>query len=109
MYLFDITNPKRDGALENDIPIHEYQHGITNRLTGGSSNAECLEADISAGLDEGFSDSVAVFINRRKNHTRHDPVLMGEYVGDGKGIRTRPYSTDMNVNNLTCKCILPHL
>ena len=28
MYLFDATDPKRDGSMENDIPIHEYQHGI---------------------------------------------------------------------------------
>ncbi len=28
MYLFDSTDPKRDGAMENDIVIHEYQHGI---------------------------------------------------------------------------------
>lgn len=27
MYLFTSTSPQRDGALENDIPSHEYTHG----------------------------------------------------------------------------------
>ncbi|KAH7087252.1 hypothetical protein BKA62DRAFT_762374 [Auriculariales sp. MPI-PUGE-AT-0066] len=27
MFLWDITNPERDGALENDIFLHEYTHG----------------------------------------------------------------------------------
>ncbi|KAH7092747.1 hypothetical protein BKA62DRAFT_761164 [Auriculariales sp. MPI-PUGE-AT-0066] len=27
IFLWDITNPERDGALENDIFLHEYTHG----------------------------------------------------------------------------------
>lgn len=125
MYLFDLAHPIRDGAMENDIPIHEYQHGIrcvstrlqnvkttthklcSNRLTGGAGNAECLEDDISAGLDEGWSDAIAVFINRQKHHTRHDPVIIGEFVANGEGIRSRPFSTDLKVNELTCMVYLP--
>ncbi len=37
MFLWDFTNPRRDGALENDIVVHENTHGITNRLTGGGT------------------------------------------------------------------------
>lgn len=37
MFLWDHTNPRRDGALENDIVVHENTHGITNRLTGGGT------------------------------------------------------------------------
>ncbi|KZV62020.1 hypothetical protein PENSPDRAFT_739585 [Peniophora sp. CONT] len=37
MFLWDITNPERDGALENDIVSHENTHGITNRMTGGGT------------------------------------------------------------------------
>ncbi|KAJ7799933.1 Fungalysin metallopeptidase-domain-containing protein [Mycena olivaceomarginata] len=35
MFLWDLTNPERDGALENDIVTYENTHGITNRMTGG--------------------------------------------------------------------------
>ena len=37
MFLWDLTNPERDGALENDIVVHENTHGISNRMTGGGT------------------------------------------------------------------------
>ena len=103
LYLFDKTNPPRDSAMENDISIHEYQHGISNRLTGGASNAECLEDDISSGLDEGWSDAMAIFISRNTSHTRNDDVIIGDYVCNGANLRTLPYSTNLERNNLKCK------
>ena len=41
MFIFDYTNPERDGSLENDIIVHENTHGITNRMTGGGT-ARCV-------------------------------------------------------------------
>ncbi len=35
MYIWTLTTPNRDGALQNDIIVHEFTRGITNRLTGG--------------------------------------------------------------------------
>ncbi|KAJ6632588.1 Fungalysin metallopeptidase-domain-containing protein [Mycena sp. CBHHK59/15] len=50
MYLWDLTDPMRDGALENDIVVHEIMtHGITNRITGGGTG-RCLEIVESQGL-----------------------------------------------------------
>ncbi|KAJ1720619.1 hypothetical protein LPJ61_006137, partial [Coemansia biformis] len=40
MFLWNQTTPMRDGGLEQDIVIHEFTHGISNRLTGGPSNAD---------------------------------------------------------------------
>ena len=37
MFLWDLTGPERDGALENDIIVHENTHGISNRMTGGGT------------------------------------------------------------------------
>lgn len=34
--------PTRDGALENDVVLHELMHGVTNRMTGGGT-AKCLQ------------------------------------------------------------------
>lgn len=43
----------RDGALENDIVVHENTHGMTNRMTGGGT-ADCLQTVEAAGLGEGM-------------------------------------------------------
>ena len=37
MYLWTLSTPNRDGDLSNDIIVHEYTHGLTNRMTGGGS------------------------------------------------------------------------
>ncbi|KAL1916156.1 uncharacterized protein VTP21DRAFT_6160 [Calcarisporiella thermophila] len=38
MHLGTSNNPKRDGDLDAGIIVHEFTHGISNRLTGGPSN-----------------------------------------------------------------------
>ena len=47
----------RDGDFENGIIIHEYGHGISNRLTGGPA-VNCLSGNEQAG--EGWSDYFAI-------------------------------------------------
>ena len=54
MYLWDRSNPERDGDLDNGIIIHEYGHGISTRLVGGPSNVNCLTNNQQPG--EGLSD-----------------------------------------------------
>ena len=61
MYVFDKTTPKRDGSLQNDIIMHEYAHGISKRLTGGSAQANCLQSLEARGLGEGWSDTLAIY------------------------------------------------
>ncbi len=58
MFLWDQTNPERDGALENDIVAHENTHGLTNRLTGGGTG-RCLQTTEAGGMGEGWSDTFA--------------------------------------------------
>jgi hypothetical protein len=43
MYLFTTSTIRKDGDLDNGVISHEYTHGISNRLTGGPSNAGCLQ------------------------------------------------------------------
>ena len=47
----------RDGDFENGIIIHEYGHGVSNRLTGGPA-VNCLTGNEQAG--EGWSDYYAI-------------------------------------------------
>ncbi|KAJ7235518.1 Fungalysin metallopeptidase-domain-containing protein [Mycena rebaudengoi] len=53
MRLFIHSLPKGDGALENDVVVHEAMHGVTNRMTGGGT-ARCLRAPEAGGMGEGW-------------------------------------------------------
>lgn len=99
MFIFDITTPTRDGSLDNSVPIHEFTHGISNRMTGGSRNGACLQTDEAGGMGEGWSDAMAIFLLRNAKSTRLEEATMGAYVVDAPaGIRSMPYSTNMTVN-----------
>lgn len=56
MYLWVATTPDIDGNLDADVVIHEYTHGLSNRLHG---NATGLQLDIARGMGEGWSDFYA--------------------------------------------------
>ncbi|KAH7087250.1 Fungalysin metallopeptidase-domain-containing protein [Auriculariales sp. MPI-PUGE-AT-0066] len=99
MFLWDITNPERDGALENDIALHEYAHGITDRLTGGDTG-ECLQSDEAGGMGEGWSDSIAFWMQQTADTVSN--YTMGSFVvNDAKGIHSHPYSTSKTVSPYT--------
>jgi extracellular elastinolytic metalloproteinase len=96
MFLWDFTSPNRDGALENDIVIHENTHGVTNRMTGGGTGA-CLQTTESGGMGEGWSDAMADWA-WQKSATIADFDL-GVYVYT-QNIRSHPYSTSATTNPL---------
>ncbi|KAF9443169.1 hypothetical protein P691DRAFT_764533 [Macrolepiota fuliginosa MF-IS2] len=99
MFLWDLTNPERDGALENDIVVHENTHGVTNRMTGGGTG-RCLQTTEAGGMGEGWSDAMADWTE--KTSATVADYVMGQYViNDPAGIRTHPYSTSSSVNPLT--------
>ncbi|KAF8625348.1 hypothetical protein AX15_005430 [Amanita polypyramis BW_CC] len=99
MYIWDLTSPRRDGAMENDILIHELTHGITNRMTGGGTG-RCLQSVEAAGMGEGWSDAMANWMKQQNDSTVRD-FAVGQYVtGNNGGIRRHPYSTDPKVNPL---------
>ncbi|KIP05598.1 hypothetical protein PHLGIDRAFT_128797 [Phlebiopsis gigantea 11061_1 CR5-6] len=98
MYLWDQTNPERDGALENDIVIHENTHGVTNRMTGGGTG-RCLQTTEAGGMGEGWSDALAEWMNQ-KSSTVSDFVMGQWVIDDAAGIRSHPYSTSATTNPL---------
>ncbi|KAJ3320774.1 hypothetical protein HDV06_005067 [Boothiomyces sp. JEL0866] len=103
MYLWDYTTPQRDGSLESSIPLHEYTHGISNRLTGGSRQANCLETNEAGGMGEGWSDTTANYLTRVAGETRDTATsALGNWVmNQPNGVRQYVYSTDMKKNPLT--------
>jgi Fungalysin metallopeptidase (M36)/PA domain/Fungalysin/Thermolysin Propeptide Motif len=94
----------RDGDLDNGIIIHEYGHGISNRLTGGPT-VNCLTGNEQAG--EGWSDYFAItMLLDPAVDDPNQPRGMGPYAlfqadRHGNGIRPRPYSRDMSIQPFT--------
>lgn len=86
-----------DGSLDTEIVVHEYGHGISNRLTGGPGNASCLQNQEQMG--EGWSDYFALVMTIYDGDVGANVRGMAFYAsGDPNGIRTYPYSTNFAVN-----------
>ncbi|KXN84342.1 hypothetical protein AN958_12696 [Leucoagaricus sp. SymC.cos] len=96
-YYFDYAKDLRDTAIDNSIIIHELTHGISNRLTGGSSG-RCLQTTGASGMGEGWSDMMADWMAQTSAQTK-DFVIGVFLSGIPEGIRY-PYSTDISVNPL---------
>ncbi len=83
--------------------MHEYGHGVSNRLTGGRFNTGCLGNEEQMG--EGWSDYIGLMLTMQSTDTAVQPRGIGTYVSyedtDGPGIRPTPYSTDFGVNPVT--------
>ncbi|KAG9119736.1 hypothetical protein FRC07_005084 [Ceratobasidium sp. 392] len=101
MFTWTYTSPNRDGALENDIVVHEYGHGISNRLTGGGTG-RCLGGTEAGGMGEGWSDALANWTEQESAADAAADFTMGSYVvNKAAGIRSYPYSTSKTKNPLT--------
>ncbi|CAE6377925.1 unnamed protein product [Rhizoctonia solani] len=99
MFTWTYTTPNKDGALENDIVVHEYGHGVSNRLTGGGTG-RCLQTTEAGGMGEGWSDALAD-ITEMNSATLSDFTLGSFVTGQAGGIRSHPYSTSKTTNPLT--------
>lgn len=105
MYIWNAGSPVRDGDFDQGVIIHEYTHGLSNRLTGGPSRANCLSTLEAGGMGEGWSDAFPTAIRIKTSDTRAKNYLMGEWVNNGAGIRRYPYSTSMTTNPTTYSTI----
>ncbi len=93
----------KDGDFDNLVIVHEYGHGISNRLTGGPGTTGCLGN--SEQMGEGWSDWYGVVLTIEPGDIGTDERGVGTYLfgqgAGGPGIRPFPYSTDMAVNPQT--------
>ena len=112
MYLWTAPNPDRDGDVDNGIVVHEYGHGISNRLTGNGSS--CLQNAEQMG--EGWSDYYALMYTQNwatanLNTGFNSPRGIGTYANNqgptGLGIRSQRYCTDFTVNNRVYATTIP--
>jgi extracellular elastinolytic metalloproteinase len=114
MGLQQIPGPdRRAGSFDNGVVIHEYTHGLSNRLTGGPDNSSCLyNADVNGDgsadgeqMGEGWSDFYALAFTTEPGDQGSDARGIGTYATGqkvtGGGIRHYPYSTDINISPVT--------
>ena len=92
-----------DSDYDNLVIVHEYGHGISNRLTGGPLEDDCLRHEEQAG--EGWSDWLGLVMTTTSANNADEPRGIGTFVSleptDGPGIRPFPYSRDMGINPIT--------
>ncbi len=103
MFIWTYTSPSRDSDLDNGVIVHEYGHGISNRLVGGPSNVNCLGNNEQMG--EGWSDWFALMMTIQPGDQAGDPRGIGTYLTgqspSGNGIRPAPYTTNTGINGYT--------
>jgi hypothetical protein len=95
---------KQDGSFDNGVMIHEYGHGISNRLTGDGYS--CLQWPQSKEqMGEGWSDFFALMLTNKAGDNASVARGMGTYVSgegiSGDGIRPAKYSPDFTINDFT--------
>jgi extracellular elastinolytic metalloproteinase len=83
----------RPTALDADVVLHEYVHGVTTRLVGGLGNPSSLEPVQSAALGEGWSDYFALTLQNHLHGT--DRTRLGTWsTGTPEGLRVHAYDED---------------
>ena len=67
--------------------VHEYTHGVANRLVGGGQSSLPLSSPQSRGMGEGWADFIAC--------TVCDVTVIGAWViNQPEGFRLAPYTSD---------------
>ncbi|MCP1300108.1 T9SS-dependent M36 family metallopeptidase [Chryseobacterium sp. S0630] len=93
-----------DASLDNGIIIHEYGHGISNRMTGIGS--DCLNSYSSnEQMGEGWSDFFALMLTNKPGDNASVARGVGTFAlgqnTNGGGLRSTKYSPDFTINNYT--------
>ena len=104
MFIWTYSTPKRDCAFDAGVIIHEYTHGLSNRLTGGPANSNCLTVLEAGGMGEGWGDFMAIASHLKTTDKRTTNYPLGDWIyNNPAGIRQYLYSTSLTTNPLTYK------
>ncbi|HNH82762.1 MAG TPA: M36 family metallopeptidase [Acidobacteriota bacterium] len=109
LYFWTRAVPSLDSSLDAEIILHEYTHGLTNRLVGGPQDVTALNPVQSSGMGEGWSDWFALSILTRAEDPVDGAFPFGSYVAQNfeRGLRRFAYSTNLQINPLTFADIDP--
>jgi hypothetical protein len=98
MYLWGTSGgPYVDSSFDPDVILHEYTHGVFRRLILAIGGVQ------GGAMNEGNSDFFALNYLTPPSASTDGSFPAATYSKQNfiKGIRTRPYSTDFSVNDLT--------
>jgi hypothetical protein len=100
----------RDFGLSNDVIVHEFSHGLTERLVAGPATLN-LAGPIVRQFDamhEGMGDYWGMMFTMKNTQAPGDAIEVGPYIGHfftpvdedrvNPGVRRNPYSYDTTVN-----------
>ena len=113
MFIFPGPSPARDGDLDAEVILHEYAHGLSDRLIGGGVGISQLQ---TFGLGEGWSDFYGEALLTEFTDDPGGNYAVGGYLtyqfsglkqNYYYGIRRYPYTTNLDLNPLTFKDIDP--
>ncbi len=76
-----------DFAYDAQTTLHEYGHGVSNRLVGGGRNVSCLSGTQSGAMGEGWSDYFAL--------SYFDTPLFGSYITQNRTSGVRRFSYEL--------------
>jgi hypothetical protein len=117
MYVFSGPTPDRDACFDKEVVLHEYAHGVSNRLAGAGNGG--LLVMQSRGMGEGWSDFYAQSLVSKATDDPNAVFPIAAYStlqfldtasytsNYYFGIRRYPKSTDMDKSPLTFKDIDP--
>ena len=111
-YTWTGPDPDRDSGFDAEILIHEFTHGLSNRIIGGPNVNGLLTGGAQPrGLGEGYSDIYAYLLLRTPDEDPDGVYVVGGYAAfqlsspgwDNYyfGIRHFPYTTDLCKNPQT--------
>jgi Fungalysin/Thermolysin Propeptide Motif./Fungalysin metallopeptidase (M36). len=80
LFVWTGTTPARDGALDNQVIMHEATHGLTSRLHG---NATGLSSNMARSMGEGWSDFFALALLAETNDDQCGVYPIGGYSTQG--------------------------
>jgi len=115
LYLFNGPDPDRDVALDTEVLLHEYTHGLSERLTAGGQGLHAT--GLPRALSEGWADFYAMALLGEAGDDPNGAYAVSAYSSyrvPGPqlfeenyyfGIRRYPYSTDMAKNPHTLRDI----
>lgn len=118
MQMFNWTGPTpdRDGSFEAEVVLHEYGHGVSNRLVGGPSVS--ISNLATRGMGEGWSDFYGLALTAEATDNPHanwaragwSRYMTSSWLSENYyyGARRYSYSTDMTKNPHTFRDIDPN-
>lgn len=79
-FIWTASTPDRDGALDNQVVVHELTHGLTQRL---HSNGVGLSTNMAGGINEGWSDFYALSLLSEPADNVNGLYVIGCYITNG--------------------------